>query len=134
MSKCLCGCGQPVSKPGNKYINGHNTKRKKLISDHNLGTNVPAIIPEITAEMRRSKRELKIKVLLKDIEDIKNNIPPVKNEYMEIYNSACRLTEMVRILMGKGGKKHYDTILKLLNQVYMIYLYIFFEGNIDITS
>ncbi len=99
-----------------------------------LGTLVPAIIPEITKEMRGSKREQRINHLLQDIEYIKNNIPPVKNEFRDIYIAALRITNLVKILMGKGGKKHFNVIMKLLSTVYSVYLYIFFEGNIDFSN
>lgn len=96
-----------------------------------LGHNTPARIPEITKEMRCSKREQRIEHLLQNIEFIKKKIPPPKEEYRDIYIAACRITTLVRILMGKDGKKHFDIIMKLLSHVYSVYLFIFFEGNID---
>lgn len=99
-----------------------------------LGHTTPGKIPEITKEMRGSKREQKINHLLQEIEFIKKKIPPVKNEYRDIHIAALRITNLVKLLMEKGGKKHYDVIMNLLSCVYNVYIFLFFEGNVDINN
>ena len=48
MDKCLCGCDQKV-KPGNKFINGHNSRINNPMSD-------PEIAERAAAKNRGKKR------------------------------------------------------------------------------
>jgi len=34
LSLCECGCGKPVSKPGNRFVNGHWRRGKPLTKEH----------------------------------------------------------------------------------------------------
>lgn len=44
---CGCGCGQRVNKPYNKYLMGHQTKKKVVVKIPEVV--VPVVIPEIVA-------------------------------------------------------------------------------------